>query len=117
MSVNHRKNQRFQTRIFCVFNNDINLDETEVLMLNMGSGGAFIKTNNPAPPGTPVTLRVYLEPDGEPLSVSAEVVWWKTTDKDDEPGMGVKFQRVDPMDLEAIKTFIEQLIEQNLFSE
>lgn len=115
MATDKRQNSRFQTRIFCVFKNDINLDETEVLMLNMGSGGAFIKTDNPAPPGTPVTLRVYLEPDAEPLSVSAEVVWWKTQGQEGESGMGVKFMRVRPQDLEAIKAFVEDLIENELF--
>ena len=115
MSAGARHNTRFQTRIFCVFKNDINLDETEVLMLNMGSGGAFIKTNNPAPPGTAITLRIYLEQESEPLSVSAEVVWWKTTEKDDEPGMGVKFLRVTDDDLESIKGFVENLIEDDLF--
>ncbi len=110
-----RTQSRFHTRIFCVFKNDLNLDETEVLMLNMGSGGAFINTDSPAPPGTPVTLRMYLKPDSEPLSISAEVVWWRTNAREGTPGMGVKFSRVGKDDLEAIKAFIENLIEDDLF--
>lgn len=116
MSMENRKAPRHQTRIFCVFKNDLNLDETEVLMLNMNSGGAFVKTENPAPPGTPVTLRIYLDPDGEPLSVSAEVVWWKAIGREGEGGMGVKFERVDADDLTAIKTYLTGLISDDLFT-
>jgi len=111
-----RKQTRHQTRVFCVFKNDINLDETEVLMLNMTSGGAFIKSDNPAPPGTPITLRIYLDPDGEPMSVSAEVVWWKALEQPGEGGMGVKFARIDEEDLEAIKEYLANLISEDLFN-
>jgi uncharacterized protein (TIGR02266 family) len=116
MGLENRQQTRFQTRIFGVFKSDIDLDETEVLMLNISSGGAFVKTDNPAPPGTPITLRVYLAPDADPLSVSAEVVWWKTRDRDENPGMGVRFVRVAKGDLEAIKTYLAELISEDLFS-
>lgn len=115
MGLENRQQTRFQTRIFGVFKRDLDLDETEVLMLNISSGGAFVKTDNPAPPGTPITLRVYLSADSEPLSVGAEVVWWRTKDRDDNPGMGVKFARVAKNDLESIKTYLAELISEDLF--
>ena len=115
MEMEKRRSERYRTRVFCVFKNDLNLDETEVLMLNMNSGGAFVKTDNPAPPGTPVTLRIYLDPDAQPLSVAAEVVWWRTQGKDGEGGMGVKFERVNDGDLESIKIYLAGLIEGDLF--
>lgn len=111
-----RERPRFSTRIFGVFSRDIDLDETESLMMNLSLGGAFIKTENPAPPGTPITLRVYLGAEETPLSVSAEVVWLRRSDKGEEPGMGVKFTQVGSGDLDRIKKFLEGLIEADLFS-
>ncbi len=116
MDIEKRRSSRYQTRVFCVFKNDLNLDETEVLMLNMNSGGAYVKTDDPAPPGTPITLRMYLDPDAEPLSVGAEVVWWRTQGRGGDSGMGVKFERIDKADLEAIKTYLAGLIEGDLFT-
>lgn len=110
-----RQTPRFTTRIFGVFSRDIDLDETEVLMANMSMGGAFVRTEEPAPPGTPITLRVYLDPNATPLSVGAEVVWWRTPGQGPSPGMGVKFTQVGPGDLERIKTFLAGLVEAELF--
>ncbi len=117
MNDEKRRLTRYQTRVFCVFKNDLNLDETEVLMLNMNSGGAYVKTDNPAPPGTPITLRIYLEPDAEPMSVGAEVVWWKAVGTGGEAGMGVKFERVNDRDLQAIKSYLAGLISDDLFAD
>jgi len=111
----HRQLPRFQTRIFGVFRRDIDLDETEMLMTNMSQGGAFIRTENPAQPGTPITLRIYLNPEEAPVSIVGEVVWWRMPGHGENPGMGVKFVRVSPEDLERVKAFLTQLVEEDLF--
>jgi len=117
LSADSRVAPRFQTRIFGVFNTDIDLDETEMLMTNMSLGGAFIRTENPAQPGTPVTLQVYLNEDGTPLSVVGEVVWWRMPGHGEPPGMGVRFKQVDKNDLELIKAYLASLVEQDLFGD
>lgn len=110
-----RQAPRFTTRIFGVFSRDFDLDETEVLMANMSQGGAFVRSETPAPPGTPIMLRIYLDPKGTPLSVGCEVVWWRTPGQGPTPGMGVKFNQVGPGDLERIKGFLASLVEADLF--
>ena len=106
---------RFTTRIFGVFGRDIDLDETEILMGNMSQGGAFVRTETPAPPGTPITMRVYLDANATPISIACEVVWWRTPGQGPGAGMGVKFTQVGPGDLERIKGFLAGLVEQDLF--
>ncbi|MBL6975366.1 MAG: PilZ domain-containing protein [Deltaproteobacteria bacterium] len=108
---------RFKTRIFGVFNTDIDLDETEMLMTNMSLGGAFIRTENPAQPGTPVTLQVYLKEDDPPLSVAGEVVWWRMPGHGEQPGMGVKFNQIASADLERMKAYLAGLVEADLFGD
>lgn len=110
-----RANPRFATRIFGVFSNDIDLDETEMLMTNMSLGGTFVRTDNPAPPGTPVTLRIYLPGEGPPLSVGGEVVWWRMPGHNEDPGMGVKFVQIASEDLERLKSYLATLVEEDLF--
>ncbi len=110
-----RLTPRFQTRIFGVFRRDIDLDETEMLMTNLSLGGAFIRTETPAQPGTPVTLRVYLGDEEAPVSILGEVVWWRMPGHGDPPGMGVRFVQVAPEDLEKVKAFLARLVEEDLF--
>lgn len=108
---------RFQTRIFGVFNSDFDLDETEMLMTNMSIGGAFIRTENPAQPGSQVTLQVYLKENDQPLSVGGEVVWWRMPGHGDPPGMGVKFVNISQTDLERMKSYLAGLVEADLFGD
>ena len=112
---NKRIAPRFVTRVFGVFSRDIDLDETEMLMTNMSLGGTYVRTENPAPPGTPVTLRVYLPETDVPLSISGEVVWWQMPGQGDAPGMGVKFTNVAGPDLEQLKGYLASLVEEELF--
>jgi uncharacterized protein (TIGR02266 family) len=104
------------TRIFGVFRSDIDLDETEMLMTNMSLGGTFVRTETPAPPGTPVTLRVYLPHEDEPLSIGGEVVWWRMPGQSESPGMGVKFVQIAAGSLERLKTYLASLVEEELFT-
>jgi uncharacterized protein (TIGR02266 family) len=110
-----RSQPRYITRIFGVFSQDIDLDETEVLMTNMSLGGAFVRTETPVPPGTPVTLRMYVPGQDVPLSVAGEVVWWRRPDQGGDPGMGVKFVQVAKGDLERMKKYLATLVEEELF--
>lgn len=106
---------RHQTRIYGVFKRDIDPDETEMLLTNMSLGGAFVRTENPAPPGTMVTLRIYLSSEEPPISVGGEVVWWRLPGHGEPAGMGVKFVRISPGDLEKVKAFLAELVEEDLF--
>ena len=110
-----RQSPRYATRVFGVFGRDIDLDETEMLMMNMSLGGAFVRTDQPVPPGQPVTLRIYLDESKQPVSVSGEVVWWRAPGQGKEPGMGVKFTQMAPKELSMFKEYLAGLIEEDLF--
>lgn len=108
---------RRKTRVYGVFKSDIALDETEMLMTDMSMGGCFVKTEEPAAPGTIVTLRFVLPGDEAPLSVVGEVVWWRKGDQGGPPRMGVRFVRVAEEDLEKLKRYLTELVEEELFGE
>jgi len=110
-----RTSPRYSTRVFGVFGRDIDLDETEMLMMNMSLGGAFVRTDQPVPPGQPVMLRIYLREDDHPISVAGDVVWWRAPGQGKEPGMGVKFTQMTPDELKKFKEFLANLIEEDLF--
>jgi Tfp pilus assembly protein PilZ len=110
-----RQSPRYKTRVFGVFSKDIDLDETEMLMMNMSLGGAFVRTETPSPPGTPVMLRVYEHEDSTPLPIMGEVVWSRLPGQGQPVGMGVKFTQIGPGDLPRYKSFLAQLVEEDLF--
>jgi uncharacterized protein (TIGR02266 family) len=113
---NKRTSARCSTRVFGIFGHDLDLDKTEMMMLNLSLGGAFIKTETPVPSGQPVMLRIFLDPAGQPLSFAGEVVWSRSTGGDKEAGMGVKFTQMTPGELAQFKEFLAGLIEADLFA-
>jgi hypothetical protein len=54
---------------------------------NIGVGGAFVVTERPERPGTPLTLAIHVPTATAPIEVRCEVRWAG----DDPSGMGVKF--------------------------
>lgn len=64
-----------------------------VELLNIGQGGAFIKTYSPLPVGENLKVRWRSMVSGEEFVLPAEVVWKReySTNPDMPPGMGVKF--------------------------
>ena len=73
---------------------------------NIGIGGAFILTTDPAPPGSKVIVRLAVKTGSEPIEVRAEVRWivdGKHEEPEAEFGMGVKFGALE----------VEQLLQLN----
>lgn len=110
-----RGHTRYNLGIYGVFEKNIDLEQTDMMLANLGLGGAFIKTDKPAVPGSTVTLRFYLPGRSVPISVSGEVAWWQTDPSKGNVGMGVKFTAVNEKDLEDIKRYLEQLVAEELF--
>jgi uncharacterized protein (TIGR02266 family) len=79
---------------------------------NIGVGGAFILTNDPAPPGSKLALSVRVPSAKDPVTVDAEVRWI-VDGKHDEPerehGMGVKFNGLDVEQLMALNEYFATL--------
>jgi hypothetical protein len=82
--------------------------EQRAVTRNIGVGGAFIETPDPAPPGTSLTVMVKL--DGGPMiEVAADVRWIVDGDYDAVHGMGVKFSGLGPEELRSLNEFFASL--------
>ena len=59
----------------------------------LGAGGLFIESLEAPDPGTPITVRFRLFPDGLLHEIPARIAWRKTADADvpGAPGMGIEF--------------------------
>jgi hypothetical protein len=58
---------------------------------NIGVGGAFIVTEDPAPPGSQLQLIIKIPTSGKHIRARGEVRWIADGDLDAVHGMGVKF--------------------------
>jgi len=76
-----------------------------VEMLNIGQGGAFIKTFSPLPIGDLVKVRWKSMVSGQEFIIPSEVVWRRefSSNPNLPPGMGLKFARIfDDLEKEII---------------
>jgi hypothetical protein len=72
---------------------------------NIGVGGAFIVTESPPPPGTPVSL-VLLVGQGR-IAVNAEVRW--IVGEGEQTGMGVRFLTLEVEELLELNEYFATL--------
>ena len=63
------------------------------LSLDVSTGGVFIATYEPSPPGTAVSLYFVL-PDGYVVNAEGVVRWMRAATEDAPPGMGVAFVNI-----------------------
>lgn len=80
---------------------------------NLSAGGLFVTTSRPLPAGTRLVLefRLPLDTTETPLRLSGEVCWsveGALARAGIEPGMGVRFEAVDPAAQAAIDRFIRR---------
>jgi uncharacterized protein (TIGR02266 family) len=86
-------------------------DELRAVTKNIGIGGAFILTTDPAPPGSSLTLQVEV-PSQKSIEVKGDVRWivdGKHDEPTDEHGMGVKFNSLDVEQLLALNEYFASL--------
>ena len=71
-------------------------EKTESFTRNIGTGGAFILSDEPLPVGTELSLAIRVPTNEEPIALTAEVRWQALPEQDsDDPGMGVAFIDVE----------------------
>jgi uncharacterized protein (TIGR02266 family) len=75
---------------------------------NLGVGGAFIETNDPAPVGTRLVVTLTLDA-GALFDAQAEVRWVVDGDQDPFHGMGVKFLGLDAEEQRRINDYCASL--------
>ena len=92
--ADRRQHERFGTELSV----DYSSGETFLFayITNISEMGIFIRSDDPAPIGTPLKLR-FGHDEGPPLSLEGEVVWVNPirTDGDNvNPGMGIRFRNL-----------------------
>jgi uncharacterized protein (TIGR02266 family) len=76
---------------------------------NIGIGGAFIVTRDPAPPGTRLSVALGVPPDGHKVQVAGEVRWIADGDDDPVHGMGVRFSGLGADEVMALNDYFASL--------
>ena len=76
-------------------------------VLNLSSGGIFIKADNPLPIDSPLSMWFHLPGDPERMDVQGRVVWIKQKSSVLPAGMGVQFTELSPAHQEKIMAFID----------
>ncbi len=75
---------------------------TAVLTLNLGKGGISIRTMSPLGVGSKTRLRFRLPGARREIEADAKVTW-----SDRRIGMGLQFERLEPLDQESIDEFVD----------
>jgi uncharacterized protein (TIGR02266 family) len=78
---------------------------------NIGVGGAFIVTPDPAPPGAKLRVSLEVPPTARTVAVKAEVRWIADGDDDPQHGMGVKFSGLAVEDVVTLNDYFASLTE------
>jgi uncharacterized protein (TIGR02266 family) len=93
MVEDNRTNQRVETNIDILFRESGAFIKSHTL--NASHGGLFLKTENPLPIDSVVTLRMRLPGETEPLEIKGCVVWSNPKGKNNDfpSGMGIQFMK------------------------
>jgi uncharacterized protein (TIGR02266 family) len=82
------------------------LDFEEHHASDVSTGGTFVKTPHPLPPGTLLKLELKLAAEPQPIHGVGRVVWTRQPggQVDQHPaGMGIKFIKLDELSKKAIR--------------
>ena len=85
--------------------------EQTAVTRNIGIGGAFIITADPAPAGTRLRVSFEVPPSARTVAVKAEVRWISDGDDDPQHGMGVKFSGLAVEDVVALNDYFATITE------
>ncbi len=97
-------------RVPLCYRADSNSKSVESVTRNIGTGGAFILSDDPLPVGTELSLAVRVPTSDEPISLTAEVRWQALPNQDgDDPGMGVEFVDVEVSALLELNKYFSSL--------
>ncbi len=82
---------------------------TPGVILDLGTKGLFLRTENPAPINQELHLTFSLPETPEPIRVRGQVVWTNPAAGRNNfpPGMGIRFLSPSPEAVEAIARFVE----------
>jgi len=80
--------------------------------VDLSTGGAALRMSNPPPPGTKITMEIYLPSPGSSKVVRAEgVVIWVAGELGEEAnGLGIRFTKLSDTDRENIGTVVRETL-------
>jgi len=104
-----------------VYHDQIEVDETDAFMSNLGLGGCCIQTNQPCTPGDEIDLQIKLGADDSVHRARALVCWIREPAPDAAPGevtgaMGVQFTQISDEALTRLKLFIAEKAASEMFT-
>lgn len=80
---------------------------------NISEHGVFVHTNKPMKQGTIVELQFTIPESKEKLKVRGEVMWINPVraeaDKNYNPGMGVRFEKLDEIEKQTLMAAIKRI--------
>jgi Tfp pilus assembly protein PilZ len=108
-----RPGRRVELR-YRVVENGLIADEQTAYTKNIGVGGAFIFTPDPAPPGATLYIALQMASSERPIEVRGNVRWIVDGQHDEpvrEHGMGVKFNGLAVEQLMELNDYFSSLTE------
>jgi len=73
---------------------------------DIGEGGVFISTPNPLEVNTQLRICFHIPGMSDSLLVLGTVVWVRTLDESYKPGMGIRFDEMEPADRKRLDHFL-----------
>jgi len=101
----HRKERRRHSRKACLMPVDYSVQGRQFkgYILDINAHGAFIETNDYFFSGQEIVMTYSVSHYQKPIRVTGEIVW------SSQNGIGIRFGQLSPHQVEAIKTFSENL--------
>ena len=88
----------------CLINASYRIEDRtyQSYILDISIGGVFIETNERLPLDREMLLKFTLPNQTQPLSLTGKIAW------SGPKGFGVKFDKISPLQMRALRAFIEQ---------
>jgi uncharacterized protein (TIGR02266 family) len=106
MKNDSRKAARISTNLKLISRNSGN--SVDSFIMNMSTGGAFIKTSHLLPVDAEFSLNLQLPGDTEIMTIPGRVVWTKSVSSASPAGMGIQFTNVSPHHHKKLADFVEK---------
>lgn len=101
-----RNHRRLPVQLPCDWRVKEARDRVASSLLDIGPGGAFVRTAAPPPEGTPIVIEVVPPGGAAPLSIEGRVAWGRP---DPDGGMGVEFRCRDTGGLRRLKELVRRI--------
>lgn len=109
--VDRRRSVRVPTRLRVRYETGTGFERSH--LTNLSRGGAFVQTEFPLPVGSPIRLRVEIEPENDEIELPGQVVqsYSGPSQADERTGMGIRFMELSPEAEERLADLYERVIE------